>query len=189
MRFNVAAFYSDYKDRIVNFQQVDSTGTPFTRPANIGSATVEGFEVEVEARPIGALQINGAFGLAKFEADELPGKKQQGIPERTASLGAQYTLDSTVGAFTPRVDWAYQSAVYYDTNNTLPGLEPSFAVVNSRVTWVAPEPDWEVALSVTNLTNKMYYLNRQPRFAFGQGTVEGQPGRPREWAITVRRQF
>ena len=39
---------------------------------------------------------------------------------------------------------------------------------------------------MTNLTNRIYYITKTNT---GIGYVDGQIGMPREWAITVRRQF
>jgi iron complex outermembrane receptor protein len=61
-------------------------------------------------------------------------------------------------------------------------------MVNARLTYEAPDKDWQVALEVSNLTNERYY---QSLFDFynAQGTVTGVPVRPREWAVSVKRRF
>jgi outer membrane receptor for ferric coprogen and ferric-rhodotorulic acid len=41
-----------------------------------------------------------------------------------------------------------------------------------------------VALEATNLFDKFYFINK-----FATFYVNGQPGRPREVAVTVRRRF
>ena len=48
--------------------------------------------------------------------------------------------------------------------------------------------DWETAVAVTNLTDHFYYINK----VFGAAptnVTEGQPGAPREWMVTVKRNF
>jgi len=60
----------------------------------------------------------------------------------------------------------------------------SYTLVNARLTYRSPDSDWSVALEATNLFDKFYYLNKLATFY-----VNGQPGRPREVALTVRRNF
>jgi iron complex outermembrane receptor protein len=60
---------------------------------------------------------------------------------------------------------------------------------NARVTWDAPVGDWSVAFAVTNLADEEYFVNKFTLLPFGLGTLEGQPGRPQEWAIIVRKTF
>jgi iron complex outermembrane receptor protein len=48
--------------------------------------------------------------------------------------------------------------------------------------------DWETAVAVTNLTDHFYYIN-SVYAAAPSGVTEGQPGAPREWMVTVKRNF
>lgn len=60
--------------------------------------------------------------------------------------------------------------------------------MNARLTWQSSSGDWTSSLALTNVTDKFYYLNefRQgPPFNF----VIGQPGRPREWSVSIKRTF
>jgi len=59
-------------------------------------------------------------------------------------------------------------------------------VMNARLAWTSPDEDWQVALAVTNLTDKFYYRNKG---RLPIGIVSGQPGAPREWSLSVRRNF
>jgi iron complex outermembrane receptor protein len=45
-----------------------------------------------------------------------------------------------------------------------------------------------ISASVTNLTNKFYYFGKNDA-SQNVGTANGLVGRPREWAVTVRRTF
>ena len=65
----------------------------------------------------------------------------------------------------------------------------AYTLVNARVTWQNPDKDLSVALEVTNLTDKYYYLTDFDLRAAGAGLDKAQPGRPREWALTVRKSF
>ena len=59
---------------------------------------------------------------------------------------------------------------------------------NGRLTYQTADRDWSLALSVTNLFDKFYYLTKFDNSGLF-GTVSGTPARPREWALTVKRRF
>ncbi len=44
-------------------------------------------------------------------------------------------------------------------------------------------------MEVTNLTNKLYYVTTFDLTGAGGGSVAGQPGMPREWAVSVKKSF
>ena len=46
-----------------------------------------------------------------------------------------------------------------------------------------------MALEVTNLFDKYYYLTINDQSTSGLGYTNAQPGRPREWAVTVKKNF
>jgi len=54
--------------------------------------------------------------------------------------------------------------------------------------WKEASGKWESALELTNITDKWYLMSKGDAFA-NAGSVDGQPGRPREWALTVKRKF
>jgi iron complex outermembrane receptor protein len=61
-------------------------------------------------------------------------------------------------------------------------------ILDARLTWESAKRNWSVALSGTNLANKQYFINKRDLYEL-YGMTVGQPGRPREWAITLRRAF
>jgi iron complex outermembrane receptor protein len=113
------------------------------------------------------------------------------FPETTAHIGAQYTfhLGGNAGMLTPRLDWAYQGTIYQDGNNNPYTAIKSRGLLDGRLTWDAPAGGWSVSLAGTNLTDEKYFLNVFNLAIFGSGTIEGQPGLPREWTITVKKAF
>lgn len=161
---------------------------------NIGDARVRGFELETTLRPVPGLSIDGAMSLTDFEFTSINypttaivvGANRPGIGEWKWSLGAQYEADlgGNWGSLTPRVDISYTPGYCgnftCDPNVTV----ESYTLVNARLTWRSADEDWSVALEATNLFDKFYYLNK-----FATFYVNGQPGRPREVAVTVRRNF
>jgi iron complex outermembrane receptor protein len=113
------------------------------------------------------------------------------FPKSTLSLSAQYTfgLGDGIGQLTPRLDYNWQDTIYQDANNNKYTSIPARGLLDGRITWEAPEGGWQASFAVRNLTDKRYFLNTTNFAIFGEGTVEGQPGEPREWLFTVRKSF
>jgi iron complex outermembrane receptor protein len=61
-------------------------------------------------------------------------------------------------------------------------------VGNARLIWRNAEGDWETSLEATNITDKYYFLTRFDQYTT-TGVTDGQPGRPREFALTVKKKF
>ena len=116
---------------------------------------------------------------------------------RTPGPGGIRTQRS--GAITPRIDYYGQTEICTGirTNVSITTIDTSLAdacskayeLLNARIEWSSPEDTWRVALGATNLTDEEYYLNKFDLTAFGQPTLEGQPGAPREWYIQFQRNF
>ena len=110
-------------------------------------------------------------------------------PKFTFSAGAQYEIPTAAGwTITPRADVVYQSKVYFNSSNTEFSSQDGYALVNARVTFLAPRGDWSFAVFGTNLTNKVYSTGALDLIdGFGTGELSVAP--PREWGVTARRSF
>ena len=204
VRINAAGFYNQYNDIVfVNTAPlvIGAVSNPNSTPINVGKAHIYGAELEIEARPFGGLQIDASAGYQKFKLTEL----NQGVgvlipnvsldtnepytPDRQINVGVQYVFQlSTAGSITPRFDGNYQSKFFTDIQNNQLGLVSGRTLMNGRITWKSASQDWETAAGATNLTNNFYYINK----VFGAAPTnitEGQPGAPREWFVTVKRNF
>jgi iron complex outermembrane receptor protein len=200
LRVNAALFRNDYQDIQLTALSCDQLspfpGAPCALPLNAGTATTQGAEVEVQLR-LGAFMLDASASVLDFEYDRVD-TARTGItadmitpftPERKYSAGMQYEWDIGAGTVTPRVDWSYQSEFFTNALNGQTNLIDGRGLVNARISWANSDDTWEAALSGTNLADKFYYLNNfdlagPPIFA-----RSGQPGRPREWAVTVKRKF
>ena len=69
------------------------------------------------------------------------------------------------------------------------GQQDAFTLANARITWRNKAKDLSIALAVTNLFDKYYYTSKFDLTGAGAGAISGSPGRPREWALTVRKNF
>ena len=111
------------------------------------------------------------------------------MPKQKYSAGMQYDfLIGDGGTLTPRVDYSFQSGLFTNGNNQPTNYIEPYNLLNARLSWKPSGGKWESAVEVTNITNRWYLVSKGDAFA-GAGTVDGQPGRPREWALTVKRKF
>jgi iron complex outermembrane recepter protein len=205
LRLNASIFKSDYTDLQLTLTSCPQfgVGLPCAVVANAGDAEMKGAELEVELHPVAGLSIDGSYSYLDFDYTRInpqaggptrPTGPQFGMrptytPKTKLSLGMQYALEmGDQGSLTPRIDASYQSSVFSSGSNALTNRIGGYTVVNARLTWRAAESQWEASLEGTNITNKYYFLTRFDQFGL-TGTTDGQPGRPRELALTVKRKF
>jgi len=209
-RVNISAFYNNYKDiqlTLLSCPQFNPTppgpgvpGLPCALPANAGDAHVKGIEVETSLRPVEGLLIDGSLSYLDFKYTSIAaaaggiGGVQPGFQPPYAakwkwSGGIQYAIDlGSAGSLTPRIDAAYTSAIYTNAANAPSNKVPAYTVANGRLTWQNAGKDLDISAEVTNLFDKYYFLNIFD-LSSNAGYATGQPGRPREWALTVTKKF
>src|SRR3569833_1852686 len=204
VRVNAAGFYSQYENIVfVNTQPliINNVSNQNSPPVNVCAAHIMGVDAEVEARPFGGLQIDASASYLKFNFTEINqnasvliqgvslNTKEPYAPDRQFNIGMQYVLPlGTAGNVIPRLDANYQSDFFTDISNSALGHVGGRTLANARITWNSMSQDWETAVAVTNLTDHFYYINK----VFGAAPTnitEGQPGAPREWMVTVKRNF
>lgn len=153
-----------------------------------GGDPVRGVELEATLEPIDALTINGSLGYT--DRGSTTGRPI-GFPDWAASGGVQYEFDDEVlhGTLTPRLDWFWISEVAWSTNYTHLD-DPARSTFNARLTYYNADHDFEVALGVTNLTDKQYFQQKTVFMqGLGAGANIGQPAAPREWYLSVAKRF
>jgi len=207
LRLNTAAFYNKYNNiQLTVFscpQYSPSPAFPCFAPLNAGSADVDGAELELNAFPVKGLELDGSLSYLHFKYTSIsanvgiPGVRgvQMGMvppytPSWKASFGIQYAIDlgQGIGSLTPRADVDYESSVYGNATNAPTNRIPARTVANARLTYRSPADDWELALEVTNLTDKYYAVTMDDSLATA-GYMSIGPARPREWMVSLRRNF
>lgn len=156
---------------------------------------VTGAEVELTWRPVDPLTISGIYGYTDFTGDDLERvivvNKDRPIfvPEQNWNVSIQYEFGLGGGStITPRVD-VYGQTELCSQSTTKTSCADGYELVNARLEWASPDRAWQVALGVTNATDEEYFLNIFDLSAFGQPTIEGQPGPPQEWYLSLTRNF
>ena len=204
LRLNVTGFYGILRNAQIGVSICPGANpTPCAALLNAGNAHEKGVEVETTIRPVAGLSIDGSVSYLDFKYTSLSSAvtttllsdPRVGTPKWKWNVGVQYEIPAGgLGSFTPRIDAAYQAKLYsgfaYPVNGvrTLTSI-PAYTVMNARLTWQSPNKDLSAALEVTNLTDKYYFLTLFDLRAAGAGLDKAQPGRPREWALTVRKKF
>ncbi|MBN8819656.1 MAG: TonB-dependent receptor [Sphingomonas sp.] len=217
LRVNIATFLSKYKGIQLSLGNCTAItgagfGAPCALPVNAGDADIKGVEIEATIRPVDGLSIDGSLSYIDFEYKRFGtyttgtttvavggptnlngpqfGDYAPFTPKWKWSLGAQYEIDlGKAGSLTPRIDASYQSKVYTVSSNRPSNRIDAYAVANARLTWRNADEDLDVSLEVTNLFDEYYLLTIYDQTTGGQGYSNGQPGRPREWAVSVKKKF
>ena len=218
LRLNFAGFVEDFSDAQLTLLACPQYGGPgpCALPQNAGDAKLKGVEAELFATLLAGLQIDGsisyidwnwkcvnpqvvglAAGPCSVPAASLLANPPRGLVQTKWSFGIQYEADlGSAGSLTPRVDVSYQDKLSgadvepaAGSPSDLLGQVPSYTLANARLTWRNADRDLDVSLEVTNLFDKYYYLSKFDLTGAGAGVITGQPGRPREWAVSVKKKF
>ena len=193
-------------------------GIPCQLPINSGDADIKGVEVETTIRPIDGLLIDAAVSYLDFVyqafdsftttntatgvvttatvggPDNINGPQfgdyAPYTPKWKWSIGVQYEIDlGDIGSLTPRVDAAYQGEVFTESANRATNRIESYTLANARLTWRNRPDDLEIGLELTNMFDEYYLLTVNDQTIGSQGYSIAQPGRPREWAVNLRKRF
>jgi len=191
VRFNGAVFSTDYEDLQV---QVFNSVAPVTQ--NIGKASIDGVELELQAAPGNGWLLETSIAKLDAQYDEIDTSITligenfdfERVPELTAALGVskEFYLD-TLGSLTARVDWAYRSETFNDAYNS-PLLETdAYDLVDASLRWVNQGGDWTVVLAGRNLGDEQFLITGVYGTAFQ--AYEGMFDRGRQWRLEVRKDF
>ncbi|MEO6041259.1 MAG: TonB-dependent receptor [Croceibacterium sp.] len=199
LRFNLTGFFANLKNAQIGVSVCPDGSTPCAALVNAGDAREKGVEAELVARPVRGLSIDGSVSYLNFHYTRLSAAVTStsltdplaGAPEWKWQLGAQYEIPlGSYGSLTPRVDAAFQDKIYTGFKYAgVPQYIDSYTLLNGRLTWQNADKDLSASLEVTNLTDKYYYVTLFDLRAAGAGLDKAQPGRPREWAVTVKKTF
>ncbi len=204
LRANLALFYEEYNGYQAGATSstcVDIHGNPlppqYANPCgeyrNVADAESKGVEAEIEAIPIDGLQIDTSisyldFKFTKtFDASIKVGQTPPNIGDFRWSVGAQYEIGlDDLGSLTPRLDIVHTPGSCGDLTCTPIIKNDSYTLLNFRLTYQPEATDWKLAVEVTNLTDKLYYLEK---FDTGIGYTAGEIAPPREVLFTISKRF
>jgi iron complex outermembrane receptor protein len=214
VRLNANLFFSTYTDQQVFLGTNDPSGALWFRQTNSGESEYMGVEVETQWRAGDNFALDSALGYVDHELTD-PGVANTCItfangdpcystrtPEWTFALGGAYDFNlGGGGMLTARLDARYQSKVYFlpygsdldpvnhIASNPIEGVQEGYTTVNGRLIFLPANGDWELSLYGINLTDEVYFNGKLPLIGLGLGREQGNVAAPREYGITVTRQF
>jgi iron complex outermembrane receptor protein len=169
--FNLALFYSDYKDLQRNIGIILG-GTTATLTVNAGSAHVKGIEADFVFRATDRLTFSGFAGYtdAKYKRFftigptgpvDLSNQPFPQTPKFTSRLAVAYELPVGPGNLRLNAGWNHQSNASYQAI-FFPGAESGVLnLVDARISWTSDNNRWELAAYGTNLLNEKYFTSAQ----------------------------
>jgi iron complex outermembrane recepter protein len=179
LRFNATYFDSDWEGMRVNQLPPDpdnpGSSLPFPYPTSSGIGEASGIELDITYLPADNLILTLGVGLidtAYIERGTFDGTN--GISptspfayaaDDSFTLGAVYNMDLSNGAdlaLSAKYGWtgeyvrdaAFQRIRVDASNNII--MEPSYGILNGRVTYTPQEGNWDISLWGNNLTDEQY---------------------------------
>jgi iron complex outermembrane recepter protein len=200
LRFNINAYYYDYKDI-----QVEAIVDGLPGTFNAAAATVVGVETDIAFAVTQGLTLTAAGAwMPKAEYDQfvgaslavpLPdggnadgfgdasGNRMIFTPHFAGNVGANLKQQIGIGELTFSANYAYNRGFFFDFGNYQPHDE--FSVLNARVSLQLADSGFEVAIFGNNLLEEEYYSNV---IAYPFAT-SGAPGAPQTYGATVSFRF
>jgi iron complex outermembrane receptor protein len=190
-RLNASLYQTDYKgiQETVNVPDPIS-GQPLNVVENAAKARIKGFEVESTALLTKFLTLNLGVGYMENHYTALNSgtslslnDKLPQTPKWTVNAGLDFNIPAPTplaetGMLNANVSYSFKDNFYQGAQNSPYNYEPSYSLVNARVSYGPEGKGWKLALYGKNLTNKHYFLYREDLYAFGY--AEGIPSAPRE---------
>ena len=197
LRFNTAAFYSDYQ----NIQRTGivprAGGGLSTIVTNAAKGVVKGLEAEVTAIPIERLELGASIGITRPKykrfVDASGDRSQEefeGVPKFTAAASAQYTVPISVGDLSLQGDYAWTGRQVWGKNLAPPAtVSKGYSLVNARAALKLAKPNLELAVFAKNLFDTRYKYFALDLFGPGLGVIVGYFGAPREVGVQATYSF
>lgn len=178
---NLTFFLGIYDDiqvtSVKDLGDIDGDGVPnqVRVTQNAAAATTRGVELELLARPIEGLTVQGSIGaidavygeftgaISDYDGSEIDrsGERFAGIPELQTFLSVQYSLPFSPGGpswldgyVTPRLEWSYTSAIWYSGRELEQGRQGGVNLLNGRLSYDFLDDQGQVALWSRNMLDE-----------------------------------
>ncbi len=194
VRFNGAAFYTDYKNlQVQGFTLATGVAPVYT---NAASARVQGFELDIAASPADGWFVEASLGhidpkyksIAPFLLGLDASKTFERVSKWTATAAIQKDFNLEAGGVVrPRFDLSYRSKFYNDASNDESIAQDGYALLNGSLTWLSADDRWAVTGTVANIFDKDYSITSVYNANFPAATA--MPSRGREWSLRVQATF
>lgn len=189
VRANLAIFHTSFDD--LQVEQLDDAGLSLIID-NAASARIDGVELELQVRPIAALQLwlSGSYLDSEYRdfidsaGNDLSGNRLARTPEFSFSGGVAYNTPLTAAlTLDLRAEYQWQDDMPWLVENTV--FEDSYGLLDARVALESHDGGWEVALFGRNLTDELYRVDAIPFL----GDVFSRFGAPRSYGVQFTKSF
>lgn len=165
VRFNAAAFYIQYDNRLFQTNVLES-GQFVGVTENLGSSHNYGGEIELSTRLTRELFLSGSFGVTKaiwgnvaiFDSDlneptNLQGRSATNVPSYQGSLSLDWSHSLTGSlVFGARIDASFVGYSYWDVTDHYRQNPYQLLNLGARL----EDTHWSVSAHVSNVTNQLY---------------------------------
>lgn len=198
LRMNLAAFHYDYTNLQVNTVVLTSLLT-----TNAGRAEIDGFEAQISASPVPELLMNLSLsyldarytefttldpGQPLLGPQDLSGNQLQYAPSWKIGGDISYTIDTEIGAFTPRLDLTWTDDVYFSQFNEPFTSQDAYLLSNLFLDWDSGD-GWKANVFVRNLGDERYAIAGVRSTLIVGGHVTGTLAEPRTYGVSLTREF
>lgn len=190
IRFNLAAFYTDFKD--LQVELLDDVNLVLV-VANAADATIKGVEAEFQAKPHDYVTFfaSGSYLDATYKdyidplrGIDYSGNRIQRTPEFQFNVGADFNAPASSGInLVANIEYGYQDDMFYGPDNT--NMEPGYGLLDLRAGIAAADGAWSLQFYGRNMTDKLYRISVIP-FAGDEFSVYGAP---RTYGVKFSRSF
>jgi len=191
---NASVFHLDYRDlQVEQFVQPDPSLPPVEITTNAGKTTINGVELEWEARLVDELWLYGSYSHLNSEIHDIAlngvdisGNQLAYAPENKIYIGSEYALRrGRTHGVSLRVGFSYSDEFFGDIGNSDIVVLTSRRLVDAGVTWTTGR-HWQIVLWGKNLTDQLYAVTAtevpvQDRYE--------KFGAPRQYGATLQYQF
>ena len=204
LRVNLATYHSDYKDIQRSISVIES-GSLITAVQNAASATIDGVELEITARPVRSLMVSAftAYTEPKYKTYnglsatgapvDLSGNRFPNVSRWQSGLSGTYTLEDRLGSLDMTVDSSFRSSVDFvpdnhDANSAFSTTQGSYGLLNARVSQEIRAWNATISLWGKNITDR-HYIAGANDFSTQLGFAYTIPGRPATYGVEIRKRF
>jgi iron complex outermembrane receptor protein len=221
MRFNATVFHNEYKNQQLTVGRLVD-GQPTADLINAQQATLSGVEIETMARLTDSLTFTATMGYIRGDYDEFTVIDNVTVVSGDGSLSSQeverdlsdtefgsgpsYSFDLGLmhnmslgdsGELMTSIGASFKDATDYTLNNTPSSQQPSYWLVDGRMTWFMANDKTSVSLWVNNLFDKDYVTTMLDQAGDiqiggidqGLGMAASYWGEPRRYGLELKHRF
>lgn len=193
---NLSAFTYDYND-------IQVTQYTFLGPdiSNVGTASINGIELELQVAPTRGLVLGGSASYIDAEygnfsitdlltgmPTNVGGNQVPKSSEWSLAGNVQYNFDiGSVGELELRYDIAYKSSFYFSSFNTLGTRQKGYTLSNAQITYRPAESRLSISAFVRNITDEAVFTQATQASSLLLPTVTYNP--PRNYGVSAAIEF